>query len=528
MHAPIARTVETVFTENHQFPWAITLQDRDGNSIALSLNDSSWSSSGRGGPMYDVHLGLDQGGYQTFLPIHLDSRGLVNARETLSGFELKPGRDALNPWIVPLVTDWVRTLDGRALDEGVLTRIEAGERVADSCWPIYRPGTYENDDGIRSFQSPVVFLDEPSWGSLPAETKRIVFYGGLGAVVPRFYQAYIDRYKGDANIELIAVDLLPEDLAWKRIREQGLPYVKYFHASDFRMTEDSKPDGMVILTRPDSHYRLVMLATDLGVPAYVEKPIFHPNDLPSAAVSYNARRESIFAVDFFFDNPSVQEAVKIIDQGFLGKIQSIEGEMLESVPIEKGREWLCDSNISGGGMGMDMMVHLTAATELFLERWGHSLSEFRIDPHKLLFARYEGAPPGSETYARISGSISGVIPMTLSAGKGLSRSSYFIRIKGSKGELEVNLGTEEEPGFMKFTPLDGQPIKLENQSEDIGYRGTVLKILQGTVAPKDISLTERDFRFRAATLSVRILADAQTLNRGNYRSIPFGIAPEGI
>ena len=176
---------------------------------------------------------------------------------------------------------------------------------------------------------------------------------------------------------------------------------------------------------------------------------------------------------------------------------------------------------------MDMLVHLTALTEMFLERYGLSLKHFNIDPDSLVFARYDGAPEGAETFARISGLVSAAIPVSLQAGKGLNRSSYWLKITGTKGELEVNLGTEELPGFMRFTPNDQseESVVIYNTSGDIGYKGTVQKVVSATAVPGIVSQTERDFRFDATALSVRVLDQARVMFGHKYYQIPFAQNP---
>ena len=115
--------------------------------------------------------------------------------------------------------------------------------------------------------------------------------------------------------------------------------------------------------------------------------------------------------------------VKILQENKLGKLLSVSGVMIEQRELEQGREWLLDPKINGGGIGMDMMVHVVALGELLLKTIGLSFENLKFSKEDVLMSRYEGAPQGVETYARINGHI-GEVPVSLKAGKGLHDTAY--------------------------------------------------------------------------------------------------------
>lgn len=525
--------LEVVANSNHQHMWALTLRG-EGTPVLIRMNESTWRSPQCREPSYDVLLGRDFSGYQTWFTLRLNEDGAVNSNETLKSLSIRDSRQQATPWLLETLQEWVRSLDGIQFDQDYAPR---GARIAISEQAIgssgcatYHSGVVGNPGGTRSYPAPIdpAPLLDPNTTNL--EGGVLVFYGGLGAVVDRFYKEHLQRLKDRFPLRFVCVDLAAIDDARDKIARLALPYDDYVPAQDFRIDPKNPPVGIVVLTRPDTHFPLAELANGRGVQSFIEKPVVLPGDLEKFLGLYQQRRAEVFPIDFFFDNPLVQQAITVINGGKLGNLTSLTGSMLEAVAVEQGRDWLLDSSISGGGLGMDMMVHITALAEMVLERWGLTLKDAVIDPTSLVMARYEGAPKGSETYARLRGLIPGGVSFVFDAGKGLHTSQYFLIIEGTNGTLEINLGTEDQPGFMQYTPKDATipPIRFDNPSNDIGYKTTVAKTLASAIQPSSISPEERDFRVHATTLSVEILYTASYMFGDQYYSIQLGQDPAGI
>jgi len=526
--------IETVFEEDHKYFWATSLK-QEGRRLMIRMNGSAWHDpDGRRAPMYDVFVNNDSHGYQTYFTLQLDSEGRVDADKTIQDLFIKERRARENPWMLPLLRRWILSLHGSKPDINhplfaSYPRYEIERDIYPLGTAIYNPGTYTPEHpGIRQLPPPVIHAGELPELARIGKKKRLVIYGGLGAVVPRFYLEHLLELSRRYNVEFEVVDLAPEEKALARLREIGLPVVRYTEALKFKINPDNPPDGILVLTRPDSHFPIAELANRYHVPAFVEKPIVLPDHLSKLREHYRQHPEELLAIDFFFDNPSVAEALKLITEGKIGKIRSMRGEMIEDRAVEKGREWLLDRGISGGGLGMDMLVHLSALGEMILERFGLSFRDAGLDPHKLIFARYEGAPEGSETYARLKGSIVGQVDFDLGAGKGLYRSAYYLVVTGDKGSIEINLGTENQKGFMEFRPNEGEVIRIENQTSDIGFAGTTQKVFHSMRQSGDIPQAERDFRLEATSLSVWLLDNAQWMFGNNYYSVSLGQDPARI
>lgn len=118
----------------------------------------------------------------------------------------------------------------------------------------------------------------------------------------------------------------------------------------------------------------------------------------------------------------------------VGKINSIKAKFLESSSVE-GREWLLQKEKSGGGMIMDISIHLVSAM-------GRLFGYGKIDVIKAIISRYEGAPGNCETYGYIALNI-GNIPAEIEVGKMMANTEKVIVFVGDKGQLEIDIEREQ-------------------------------------------------------------------------------------
>jgi predicted dehydrogenase len=525
--------VEVVTNSYHRHVWAVALAG-EGARVLIRMNERTWRNPKSSEPTYDVFLGRDPQGYQTFFNLKHNADGTVNGVETAKALSIKKSRCEETPWLKEALQTWMKSLDGTVFDSTYRPQgaraVNSDQRILEHGYARYDPGVTGSKDGLRVFPAPIQPEPNLDPASIGLSERSVVFYGGLGAVVNRFYKKHLTELKDRFRLKFVCVDLADREAGWRKIDAQELPFDEYVPASDFRFDPKKTPAGLVILTRPDTHFALADLANAREVQSFIEKPVVHPRHLEEFLTLYERRQAEMLAIDFFFDNPLVQRAMELIGQGKLGELSALNGSMLEDVRVENGREWLVNSKISGGGLGMDMMVHLTALAEMVLERWGKTLANATIDPEKLVMAKYRGSPEGAETYARLSGAIPGPISFSFEAGKGLHTSQYFLIAEGSKGSLEINLGTENTPGFMRYAPNEkGQEeIYFENPTDDIGYAGTVKKTLASCVDPASVSAEERRFRVDATTLSVRLLDTAAYMFGTNYYEVELGQNPQTI
>ncbi|MBU1124537.1 MAG: trehalose-6-phosphate synthase, partial [Candidatus Omnitrophica bacterium] len=347
---------------------------------------------------------------------------------------------------------------------------------------------------------------------------NVVVIGGLGAVIQRFYMPFFEELAQQNGINLICVDVAPEEYAHVFIRQnEKLPtYAGYVRAEERLSTRGmgllfqrisaqfGEVNGIMVCSRTNTHWAYVEWAVKHNIPVAVEKPLVLPEQLPQVLTLHAQYPHLIFAVDFFLDNPSVRDIGEWLKE--VGKIKAIRGWIVESFPIEKGRDWLVERSINGGGLGMDAMVHLVAIAAVVLKSAGRedTLLEMVFHPQNTFFARYIRAPPGEETYAHVNAHAAGV-ELDFQAGKGIHITRYGVIVEGIDDTvLEVDFGTETTLPFLRLTKENTVIREITYQAGvpgyregDLGYYGTLEQFFSFVSNPASFPRAELDFRFLA-------------------------------
>ncbi|MBU1112301.1 MAG: 4-alpha-glucanotransferase, partial [Candidatus Omnitrophica bacterium] len=385
----------------------------------------------------------------------------------------------------------------------------------------YADSSFKAQAASPSSISDISKVKLPQKGSLPV--KNLLVIGGLANAIDQLYLKVFKDLAENYNIKLHAVDRVPEQKARKIISQRKLPYQTYS-----QKLPSEKIDGVLVITWPKSHLEFIDWAVRRNIPVFVEKPVVLPRQIKQLEFLYQ-QKVPIFIIDHFFDNPVVNDAAKFISQGKLGDLTAVEGILVGNWAVESNRAWLLKPRLSGGGISMDLGAHLIAGIEQLLESQDLSFKDFRLDRNSVFMARYNGAPKGAETYAYIKGKIKG-IPVELKAGNGTTREISAIVVRGTKGTLTFNPGVATKP-FFKFNPVAGRvqhkdyPI-FSHTFGNVVYRPIVRKIFDSLQGLGNVSQEERDFRLKATTLSVKVIARARKAFGSDYYSYPFGRDPD--
>ncbi|MFC1806922.1 hypothetical protein ACFL0T_00945 [Candidatus Omnitrophota bacterium] len=397
-------------------------------------------------------------------------------------------------------------------------------------------------------------LPLPEEGEFPERT--VVIYGGLSAVMRRFYKDSVDALAKRYNIRLVCIDLADPEAANQTIEEEGLPYEDYIQVPPASPLDEeagellkdlvrSQPAGVIILTRPDTHLDIVRWVLGQNEKGHrmrvsVEKPITMPDEVAAIRGLHEQSRDTIFAIDSFFEGISAIEGLRLLCNGQFGRLEGVHARMIEDGVVEPGREWLMDPKKSGGGLGMDMMPHLVALVEMMLEVFRSvrgadkgaeasrpSLSNMQIHPDKTYFSRCEGAPGTTETYARVIGDINGV-GVDLGAGKYTHEMAFYIVLKGSNADLEIRVGTRKTPSVLEMRAKDGTLLYRQDYGIGISDRsiGIVRRAFDMAQDLGNVTGPELDFRVAATTIGVELLDRAARVADGYYQRYPAGADPD--
>jgi predicted dehydrogenase len=430
------------------------------------------------------------------------------------------------------------------------------------------------DDGL-SGPTEVLTLD----GINHFKPQTIILYG-LGSLPERFLAGgFLPLQSQFPNVRFIAVDAIDpgreyarrddptqkiqgEDLIKQRMTAIGLPWregINYFTAGEGfdRLINDSfdsakgtlmiggeaVPIGGVIAAVPTvSHFPIAELWASKGVPVWVEKPVVLPHQVDSILALDQAYPGKIFSVDFFQDSDSITgllndaERSKWIYQ--IGPIERVEGRLVESWPIEAGREALMNPLISGGGLGMDVVVHVLALIEMLLNENRASLADAHVV--EAIKARYldpKGTPtPGAptiETYLwmKLSVMLAGrEIEILADGGKGTDDHYYGVTITGKRGRIEIFTGTEKAEPYVKLTMFDELGGRAQEhvhtfKGGGVGYKGIWHNFLLQVYGEKKTTGLSLAQRLRATTQSVRLIAEAYRLAGDNITTHELGKTP---
>ncbi|MBU1112501.1 MAG: 6-phosphogluconolactonase, partial [Candidatus Omnitrophica bacterium] len=352
--------------------------------------------------------------------------------------------------------------------------------------------------------------------------KNLLIIGGMADLMSRFYKKNLDKLIKQYNIKLHALDVFPEEEAWKRIKERKLPYSSYTTT-----LPETKPDAVLVLTYPDTHLEFAQWAAKHRIPVFVEKLVVLPNQLQELEALATNPDNFVCCLDYSFDNPAVLEAAQFIANNGLGKITEVKAALTSAGQIVAGRTWHFKKPINGGGSGMDLAVHLIAAIDTALEGKNLSFKDFYLDKDNLFMARYHNAPPGEDTYTSLKGVFKDKdrsIPVNLRVGEGVGQWNRNITIKGTKGDLFIDLGSPRDKGpSVEFKGVDG--TSWQRQHQDMGYYATLTKIFETIQGLDTVSQKERDFRLKATMQGVAVMDKAYQAFDSTYPIYPFGQDP---
>jgi predicted dehydrogenase len=254
----------------------------------------------------------------------------------------------------------------------------------------------------------------------------ILIYGGLGDLASN---RIIPTFKGliaEFPLEFALVDLAPN-------APRNIP-VKYYQNGKEPL---SKYNAAIISTPNDTHKDIAVKALNSGMHILCEKPLAHTLEAAGKIVEEADKHPAQIAMlsDHYFYKPAVREVIQkwVGYKARLGKIKSIKAKVLES-SLTKGREWLLQKEKSGGGVIMDIGIHLVSIM-------GRLFGYDKIDIIKAAISRYEGAPGDGETYGYIVLNVDN-IPAEIEVGKMMANTEKSIMFAGDKEQLEIDVERE--------------------------------------------------------------------------------------
>ena len=212
--------------------------------------------------------------------------------------------------------------------------------------------------------------------------------------------------------------------------------VEQVYADGARMIEEQRPDIIHILTPPETHADLSIMAMSRGCHVLVEKPM--ATTLPAAeamveaAKRYNVRLCADY--NLLFDD-LIQAATRLVSAGTVGDVVSAEAYYAYNATrnpalLEEGAQHCHWSYRLNGGPLEDLMPHMAALVLAFMPAGIEDLKAVNLNRGVL--------PPGWDDEVRVlltSGRVLGSITISLSERPDL----ISLTVRGTRGQVTANL-----------------------------------------------------------------------------------------
>lgn len=309
---------------------------------------------------------------------------------------------------------------------------------------------------------------------------RMLIYGGLGDVATTRIIPALSLLKNEFDIEFCPVDLKDESIG---------QYYKYGEepVADY--------DAAIVATPNNAHMPVILKALDAGLHILCEKPLANTLEATQRILTASQRHRELISMlsDHYVYKPAMREVIQHWEsyQSEIGEMRSINATILEP-PLKKGREWLLDTERSGGGIAMDTGYHIVSVI-------GKLFGYQHITVKEASMARYPEAPGNGETFARIQLIASGV-PVCIEVAKRRAKTKKDITkgttFHGKRGILRADIQSGQvflnEEIRKSFSEDDSYPVLLkeflsaiENRRPPMttfeeGYKA--LKIIKGAYA----------------------------------------------
>ncbi|MDP3988243.1 MAG: hypothetical protein Q8P80_03810 [Candidatus Levybacteria bacterium] len=339
--------------------------------------------------------------------------------------------------------------------------------------------------------------------------KTIAIFGVNGSLVKRFLASgFSDVKKIFPNVKFVGVDLHQKPL--DHLKSLGLPWrdVFYFTPEEFKKNwEKVGVDGVIAAVPPNDHLGIAKEWSERGIAVWVEKPLVLPSQLKEMEALIKSNPGKIFPADFYIDSAPVNFLLKNIELlQSIGKIKRFDGRLIENIPLERGREWLMDPKISGGGLGMDILVHPLALADKLFDALGI------VDPIQIedvVCGTYEDLTEElqteEETYMYVKGR-AGNVAVYIDGGKGVSQLYYGVSLTGEYGTIDIFTGTENCDPYINIQNSENKIFTFPNKG--VGYEGTFFDFLLLLYGSSESCYTSLPERLKAGINSINYMKNA--------------------
>lgn len=276
---------------------------------------------------------------------------------------------------------------------------------------------------------------------------------GLGRIADHFMRGV----KASTTSKITALVSGHRDKALKIAAEYGVPESSIYNYEDMDRFKDNKSIDAVYVALPNSmHAEYTIRSAKAGKHVLCEKPMaISVKECEDMIAACKAARVKLMVAYRLHYEPTTLRAIKLIQDGALGKVQTITSA--NGFNIKRG-EWRATKAMGGGGPLMDVGVYeLNAARYLTGEEPVSFTASVSTVDHDGRFDTVEESTAWTMKFP--SGALASCNTTYGAAMPG------FYRVYGSKGWLEVNVFSYENLHLRASYKGDGPDAQTINLDE---------------------------------------------------------------
>jgi len=244
-----------------------------------------------------------------------------------------------------------------------------------------------------------------------------------------------------------------------------------------KMLDQSDLDLVYITTPVHSHIEIASECAKRNLHFFVEKPLGRTAHECETLCKIIKEHQVVNMVGFYLRySDTFRKAKKLLDEGILGKIKEVNSSVFQTLEFHKGSSWRFKKKLSGGGILIDLGIHLI---DLLLWFFGKIKTVQGLTESKNL--------QNIEDYVSAKLTFENNLSCSLIASwneKNYRLQETTIEIEGTFGKMKVN------EDFLKIDFKKSQNTEKNNM---IFYRQTLYKGIEVDIGGPEYTKEDVDF-----------------------------------
>jgi len=244
-----------------------------------------------------------------------------------------------------------------------------------------------------------------------------------------------------------------------------------------KMLDNSDLDLVYITTPVHSHIEIASNCAKRNLHFFVEKPLGRTSNECYSLCNLTKEYHVINMVGFYLRySDTFRKAKELLDKGVLGEIKEIKSSIFQTLEFKKSSSWRFKKNLSGGGILIDLGIHLIDLLAWF---FGQIKTVQGLTESKNL--------QNIEDYVNAKLTFENNLNCSLIASwneKNYRLQETTIEIDGTKGKMKVN---------EDYVKIDYKKFQDTRNDSTIFYRQTLYKGVEVDIGGPEYTKEDIDF-----------------------------------